>query len=322
MTVIGYHASHEQVHPRALLDHVRDAERAGFSAAMCSDHFAPWGRQQGHSGYAWSWLGAALATTSLPFGIVTAPGQRYHPAIAAQKIATLAAMFPGRFWAALGSGEALNEHITGDPWPPKPVRNERLLECVAVMRALLDGDEVCHEGLVTVDRARLWTLPTETPALLAAAVSPETAGWAAGWADGLITVNGEPDRLRGVVDAYRSAGGRGPVVLQVHLAYAATDDEALRLAHDQWRTNVFDNSVCWDLELVEQFEAIAQHVRPDDVRSSVLVSSDAGQHAQWIHDHLALGFDQIYLHHVGQEQREFIDVFGTKVLPQLQDGAR
>ncbi len=322
MTVIGYHASHEQVHPRALLDHVRDAERAGFSAAMCSDHFAPWGRQQGHSGYAWSWLGAALATTSLPFGIVTAPGQRYHPAIAAQKIATLAAMFPGRFWAALGSGEALNEHITGDPWPPKPLRNERLLECVAVMRALLDGDEVSHEGLVTVDRARLWTRPTEAPALLAAAVSPETAGWAARWADGLITVNGAPDRLRGVVDAYRSAGGRGPTVVQVHLAYAASDDEALRLAHEQWRTNVFDNSVCWDLELVEQFDAIAQHVRPDDVRSSVLVSSDPAQHAEWLHDHLALGFDQIYLHHVGQEQREFIDVFGAKVLPQLGVGAR
>ena len=112
MTLIGYHASHEQVHPVALLDAVRSAERCGFHAAMCSDHFAPWSQRQGHSGYAWAWLGAALATTSLPFGIVTAPGQRYHPAIAAQKIATLAAMFPQRFWAALGSGEAVNEHVT------------------------------------------------------------------------------------------------------------------------------------------------------------------------------------------------------------------
>jgi probable non-F420 flavinoid oxidoreductase len=288
---------------------------------MCSDHFAPWSRRQGHSGYAWSWLGAALATTGLPFGIVTAPGQRYHPAIAAQKIATLGAMFPGRFWAALGSGEAMNEHVTGDRWPRKDVRNARLLECVDVMRRLLAGDEVSHEGLVTVDRARLWTRPDEPPPLLAAAVSVETARWAAGWADGLITVNGERERMRQVADAYREAGGRGPVALQVHLSYATTDEEALRIAHDQWRTNVFDNTVCWDLELVEQFDAIAESVEPHQVCRSVLVSSDVERHAAWLHDLAELGFDALYLHHVGQEQHAFIDAFGSHVLPQL-DGAR
>src|SRR5690554_6560764 len=116
MTVVGFHASHEQVHPAGLLDAVQRAEEAGFSAAMCSDHWAPWSERQGESGYAWSWLGAALARTSLTFGVVTAPGQRYHPAISAQAIATLAAMFPGRFWAALGSGQNVNEHITGHAW--------------------------------------------------------------------------------------------------------------------------------------------------------------------------------------------------------------
>jgi probable non-F420 flavinoid oxidoreductase len=321
MTIIGYHASHEQVHPAVLLESVRSAEDAGFTAAMCSDHFAPWSRRQGHSGYAWSWLGAALATTDLPFGVVTAPGQRYHPAVAAQKIATLAAMFPGRFWAALGSGEAMNEHITGDRWPRKDARNARLLECVDVMRALLRGEEVSHDGLVIVDRARVWTLPPEPPPLLAAAVSEQTARWAATWADGLITVNGAVDRMRAVVDAYRDADGAGPVVLQVHLSYALSDDEALRLAHDQWRTNVFESPVCWDLELVEQFDEIGEHVQPDAVRTSVLVSSDVGRHAAWLNDFAALGFDQLYLHHVGQEQREFIDVFGAKVLPQLEVAA-
>src|SRR5918992_1069159 len=119
MTVVGIHASHEQVHPAALLDAVRAAEAAGFGAAMSSDHFVPWSERQGHSGYAWSWLGAALQATSVPFGIVTAPGQRYHPAIVAQAIATLGELFPGRLTVALGTGEASNEHITGDPWPPK-----------------------------------------------------------------------------------------------------------------------------------------------------------------------------------------------------------
>ena len=164
---------------------------------MCSDHFAPWSERQGHSAFAWSWLGAALQATDLSFGAVNAPGQRYHPAIIAQAIATLSAMYEGRFWVALGSGESANEHITGAAWPRKELRNQRLRECVEVIRALLAGEEVNHDGLVTVDRARVWTLPETQPLLLAAAVSAETAGWAAEWADGLATVAQPPEALRG-----------------------------------------------------------------------------------------------------------------------------
>ena len=122
-------------------------------------HLAPGSERQGESGFAGAWLGAARGTTALPFGVVTAPGQRYHPAIAAQAIATLGAMFPGRFWAALGSGEAMNEHVTGERWPTKAERDARLRECVDVIRALLAGEEVTHHGHVTVDRARVWSLP-------------------------------------------------------------------------------------------------------------------------------------------------------------------
>src|ERR1700709_2194108 len=136
MTVIGFHCSHEQITPAQLLLDVQRAEEAGFTAGMSSDHFSPWSTRQGESGFAWSFLGAALATTELPFGVVNAPGQRYHPAIIAQAIATLAQMFPGRFWMALGSGQALNEHITGDRWIPKPERQARLLEAVGIIRAL------------------------------------------------------------------------------------------------------------------------------------------------------------------------------------------
>src|ERR671912_419494 len=132
MPVIGFHASHEQIHPAVLLDAVRVAEQVGFTAAMCSDHFQPWSERQGHSGFAWSWLGAALAVTPMSFGTVCAPGQRYHPAVVAQAAATLAEMYPGRFWLAVGSGEALNESITGQSWPPKPERNARLLESAAM----------------------------------------------------------------------------------------------------------------------------------------------------------------------------------------------
>lgn len=318
MTIIGFHASHEQIPPGDLLDAVVLAEEVGFTAAMCSDHFSPWSERQGQSSFAWSWLGAALQATSLPFGVVNAPGQRYHPAIIAQAIGTLASMYEGRFWAALGSGENSNEHITGDVWPRKDVREQRLRECVDVIRALLAGDTVSHDGLVTVDRARLYTRPARPPLLIGAAVSEQTAAWCAEWADGLITVGTKPEAVRRVLESYREAGGTGPAHLQVHLSYAADHATALDIAHHQWRSNVFASPVCWDLAEVAHFDEASKHVRPDDMHEAVLVSSDPGQHAEWITDLAAVGFDGIYLHHVGQTQREFLEAFGAKVLPDLE----
>ena len=321
MTVIGFHCSHEQIAPAQLLHDVRAAEDAGFTAGMSSDHLSPWSSRQGESGYAWSWLGAALATTTLPFGVVTAPGQRYHPAITAQSISTLGQMFPGRFWAALGSGEASNERVTGGDWPRKEVRDARLLECVDVIRRLLHGEEVSHDGLVTVNRARLWTLADPVPGLVGPAVTPQTAARHAAWADGLISVNQPADVLRGVLDAYRDAGGRGPARLQIHLSWAPTEDDALAIAHDQWRSNVLGPPVAWDTESVEAFDLIGESVTPEQVRGAVLVSADLGQHTQWLQEYVAMGWDELYLHFVGKEQARFIDAFGEHVLPQLSPSA-
>jgi len=318
MAAIGIHASHEQVPPSELLDAMRAAETAGFERAWSSDHFSPWSARQGESGFAWSWLGAAMQATSLPYGVVNAPGQRYHPAIVAQAVATLAELFPGRLSVALGTGEFSNEHITGAPWPDKAVRNARLRECVDVIRALLAGEVVDHDGLVRVDRAKLWTLPAEPPPLLGTAVSVETAGFVGGWADGLITINQPRVHLERMLAAFREAGGDGkPVAVQVHLSWAETEEEALRVAHHQWRTNVFPPPVPWDTATVEAFDAIGEKVRPEDVRAAVLVSADLARHAAWIRDLADVGFDAIYLHHVGREQRRFIEAFGEHVLPAL-----
>lgn len=318
--LIGFHASHEQVHPAVLRDSAVQAEQAGFDAVMCSDHLAPWTSAQGHSGFTWSWLGAALqATDHIPMGSFHAPGQRYHPVISAHAMATLAAMFPGRLpWVAVGSGEALNEHVTGDRWPSKPERMQRLRECVDVMRALWRGEEVSHRGLVTVDRARLWSLPEVPPELVAGAVSAETAAWAADWADGLITVNQPTDDLRRVLAAYRDRGGRGPARLQVHLSWDPDADRALAIAVDQWKGNCVPTDLAWNLEHPEQFEAATAHVPDHVVAENVLVSADLGQHTAWLQEYLDLGFDELFLHFVGQDDDAFLAAFGSQVLPQLR----
>lgn len=319
MVPIGFHASHEQFTPRDLLECVQLAERVGFDAAMSSDHFQPWSERQGNSGYAWSWLGAAMQATSLPFGVVSAPGWRHHPAVLAQAVATLLQMFPGRFWVALGSGEAMNDHITGEGWPSKPERNTRLKECVDVMRALWAGETVHHAGRVRVDEAKLWVRPQAPPMIIGAALTPATAEWVGGWADGLITVNKPSDQLKLLVDAFRRGGGIGkPMFLQVHLSYAASDGEARDEAYRQWRTNILDSAVLADLRMPAQFDAAAALVRPEDLDGHVRISCDLERHAEWLREDVALGFSGLYLHNVGRDQRTFLQQFGEHVLPRLR----
>ena len=280
-----------------------------------SDHFSPWSERQGESGFAWSWLGAALQrTTRCRSGWCARPGQRYHPAIIAQAIATLVEMFPGRLWVALGSGEASNEHITGDRWPDKRVRNARLRECVDVIRALLRGEEVTHDGLVRVDRARLWTLPDEPPALIGAAVSVETAPWRGGWADGLITVHQPPASSAASSTPSARAAARASRCVQVHVSWAPTDDEALAgrprpVAHQR----LLAAGLLATSRRVEHFEAAARHVPSrGPARPSVLVSADPARHAAWLARAAEVGVRRALRAPRRQEQQAFIEVFGEQ----------
>jgi coenzyme F420-dependent glucose-6-phosphate dehydrogenase len=318
MAIFGYHASHEQFKPSTLLKYVQAANQAGFSRISCSDHFHPWSDRQGESGYAWSWLGAAMQATPLTFGVVCAPGQRYHPAIIAQAAATLSEMFPQRFWVALGSGQALNEQITGDFWPEKNVRNLRLKECADVMRALWTGETVTHYGLVSVEAAKLYTRPAVAPLIIGAAITPPTAQWLGSWADGLITVSQPYEKLKQVVEAFRRGGGEGkPMYLKVQMSYAADEETALQGAFDQWRTNIFQSPVLSDLRHPQQFEAIAEFVQPEDMYKYVRISADPQQHIAWLKQDIELGFNELYLHNVNREQQAFIEVFGKQVIPEL-----
>jgi len=319
MINIGYHASHEQFKPSTLLHYVQLAQQAGFTAASSSDHFHPWSNRQGESGFAWSWLGAALQATSLSFGVVNAPGQRYHPAIIAQAAATLADMFPERFWMALGTGQALNEQITGTGWPSKADRNARLKECVDIIRALWDGQTFTHKGLVTVEEATLYTRPAIRPLLFGAAVTPQTAEWVGSWADGLLTISQPAEQLKNVVDAFRRGGGEGkPMHLKVQLSYSRSETSARQGAYDQWRSNIFPNSVLTDLRRPEQFDMAGSMVDLSAVDKMVRISADTSQHVAWLQEDIALGFEQLLLHNVNLEHEPFISDFGERVLPALR----
>ena len=320
MTQIGYHASHEQFAPSELVTYVVAAEAAGFDCAKSSDHFQPWSERQGQSGFAWSWLGAAMQATRFGHGIISAPGYRYHPAILAQAAATIGEMFPERLWLSLGSGEAINEAITGEAWPEKAERNARLRECVDIIRALFAGEEVTHRGRVTVIEAKLYSRPRHPVPLFGAAVTEATARFVGSWADGLLTVGGDIDTVRKVVTAFRENGGEGkPVHIQHALSWAKTEDDALAHALDQWSPVAIGGEAAWDLRRPRDFDQAARLVSGDDIRESVAVSADLGQHGAWLADLAKLRPAAIHLHCVGRNQAEFIDTFGSHVLPALRN---
>jgi len=318
MVKIAYHASQEQFPPSALLHYADLAERTGFHAIHSSDHFQPWNERQGQSGHTLSWLGAAMRTSSLPFGLICAPGPRHHPAIVAQAIATLGEMFPGRLWIALGSGEAINERPVDARWPSKSARNGRLLESFHIIKQLLAGNTVSSDGFSYLKEARLYTLPAMPPRVFGAAISEETAHWMGGWAEGLLTVGCPLDRLKRVIERFGDGGGIGkPIYVKVQLSYARSRATAYADAFQQWRTNILDNSLLAELWQPAQFEAAARFVKPEDLNETVYISNEPQQHIEWLKAYNALDIDTLILHNVNREQETFIRDFGEKVIPLL-----
>lgn len=313
---IGFHASHEQFKPSRLLNLVQRAEQSGFQAVLSSDHFHPWSNKQGESGFAWSWLGAAMQATSMEFGTVNAPGQRYHPAIIAQAVATLDELFPQRFWLCAGSGQALNENITGEKWPSKESRNIRLKESVEIMRELWKGEYVSHKGMVSVENAKLFTKPSSLPAVFGAAITEKTARWLGDWADGIITVSKPEKELEKVVSAFQERAGREkPMILKVQMSYALSEDAAWQSAWQQWKNNIFSSKLLSEINTADQFDDLGAMVKPEDLRGHVIAGSSADLFIEKIKTFEAMGFEKIILHNVNEQQEEFVDFFAKEVLP-------
>jgi G6PDH family F420-dependent oxidoreductase len=303
------------------------AEEHGFSGVMAADHFQPWVPQQGQAAFVWNVMTAIGERTKGDVGPgVTCPSFRMHPAIVAQASATLAAMYPGRFWLGLGSGEALNEHVVGGYWPETAERIARMFEAIELIRKLFDGagKDVKHDGRwYRLESTRLWTMPDAPPPIYVATAGPITAKKTGALCDGIITVGAAEEKIETVFEKFEE-GARGagkdpstmPRILQLHLSWAPTDEQALQNAITEW-PNGGMKFPKQDIRSPHDFAQMAKLVRAEDFQGRMLISSDPEAHRREIQKYLDMGFGQVYLHNVGRNQAEWIEVFGRDVLPAL-----
>jgi G6PDH family F420-dependent oxidoreductase len=315
----------EQFHPTDIVRYCELAEAHGFRGVMAADHFQPWVPQQGHAPFVWNVLAAVAEHTEGDLGPgVTCPSFRFHPAVVAQASATLEAMHPGRHWLGLGSGEALNEHIVGTYWPEAPERIAMMFEAIEIIRKLFTGKDVKHSGrYFKLETTRLWTLPDTPPPIYVATAGPVTAKKTGALCDGIITVGAPLEKIGGIFAKFdegaRSAGkdpDTMPKIMQLHLSWASTEEEALANAMTEW-PNGGMKFPKQDIKSPHDFEQMAKLVRPEDFTGRLLISSDPDAHRAEIQKYLDLGIDRLYLHNVGRNQEEWIKVFAAEVLPKL-----
>jgi coenzyme F420-dependent glucose-6-phosphate dehydrogenase len=326
MPVLGYSAALEQFGPTELIRWSQEAEEAGFGGVMAADHFHPWVPQQGQSPQVWPWMGAlGTATRRVTFGPgVTCASYRYHPAIIAQSAATLATMYPGRFWLGIGTGEALNEHVVGGEWPDAPVRLERMVESVEVIKQLFTGKKTRYSGKhIRMESARLYTRPDKPCPIYIAASGPKTAETAGRLADRLITPAAPHEKLKMLIENFEKGArevGKDPAtmpkLLQLHVSWGATHEQCVEQVAKEW-PNGGIKAPKQDIRSPEDFAKFAKMVRPEDFTERVFISTNLDEHRQHIQAFFNLGFNEMHVHNVGRNQSEFIRAYGEAVIPKL-----
>jgi G6PDH family F420-dependent oxidoreductase len=319
MTMIGYTMMCEQAGPKQLVRDVVLAEEAGFDFAVISDHYFPWLDSQGHSPYAWSVLGAAAqATDRIPLmTYVTCPIRRYHPAVVAQKAATMQLLSDGRFTLGLGAGENLNEHIVGGGWPIAAARHEMLEEAVEIIRALWTGATVTFRGNhFDVESAKIWDLPDTAPPIGIAVSGPSSCRLAGQHADMMIAV--EPRAELGQM--FDDAGGSSkPRVGQIALSYDPDQDAALERAMGQFRWFTGGWRVNAELPLPASFDQASRTVSEEDVLEKMPCGPDLEKHVAGIRQFESAGFTHVALIQVGADtQEQFMAWAATELLPALR----
>lgn len=315
MPAIGYTLSSEEHHPTDLVEYARQAERARFDFLSISDHYHPWTSEQGESPFVWSTLGGvAAATEDIDVGVgVSAPIIRMHPAVYAQAAATAAAMFDGReFYAGVGTGENLNEHVVGEHWPEHAVRLEMLAEAVEVIKKLWSGAEISHHGdHYTVENARLFTLPAEQPPICVSAYGEETARAAAEFGDGFWSVGPQE-----TVETWADHGGEGPRLCQLQTCVADSEAEAIETAHRKWPNSALPGQLSTELPTPVLFEQAVEMVSQEDIaEGSVITDPDPQTHIDNIQQALDAGYDHVYTMQIGDDQTALVELYREEVLP-------
>lgn len=315
---LGVGFSSEELGPNEIVHAAARAEEAGFTTGWVSDHFHPWLDAQGESPFVWSVLGGvATATERMHFGTgVTCPTVRLHPAVVAQAAATAQCMFDGRFWLGLGSGEALNEHITGARWPEASVRLEMLGEAIEIIRELWSGKQVSHYGPhFTVENARLYTLPGRTTPIYVSAFGTASATLAAQCGDGLISTKPDPNLLA----EFAHLGGAGPRLAQVKVAWANSVGRAEELASSLWPTSGLEGELSQELRTPAQFEQAVSPLHREDVLKNFACGPDPQKHIDAIVKYRDAGYDEVYVTQVGDDQDGFLQFYEREILPQLDE---
>jgi G6PDH family F420-dependent oxidoreductase len=314
---IGYFLSCEEYTPAELLEQAKAAERAGFEALWISDHYHPWLDEQGQASFVWSMIGALSQACRLPVTTaVTCPTMRIHPAIIAQAAATSAVMHEGRFTLGVGTGEALNEHILGDHWPPADQRLAMLDEAVAVIRELWTGKMVEHQGeYFVVENARIYTLPDEPPKVYMSGFGKKSADLAARIGDGFICTMPDADLVRRFRD---NGGGDKPAQAGFKACYASTEEEALRIAHEKWRSEGIPGELLQLLPTPRHFEQASKLVTPEMLKESYAAGPDPERQLAMIEQFAKAGYDEVYVASIGPHYRELCDMYAREVLPRLR----
>jgi G6PDH family F420-dependent oxidoreductase len=310
----------EQSPPDRLVSDVQQAEQVGFDFSVISDHYQPWLDEQGHSPYAWAVLGAAAqATERIPLmTYVTCPTMRYHPAVVAQKAATVQILSGNRFRLGLGSGENLNEHVVGQGWPAVGVRQEMLREAIDIINALFDGPgRVNYRGrYFDVEQAKLWDLPDQRVPIGVAVSGAASCRLAGEKADVMVAVQPKAE----LVEKFHQAGGQGkPIVGQVALCYDPDRDAAVRRAHEQFRWFGLGWKVNADLPNPDGFAGATQFVAPEQVAEGIACGPDVEEHVNAIKPFVDAGFTEIALVQIGAEhQQPFFEWAERELLPALR----
>jgi coenzyme F420-dependent glucose-6-phosphate dehydrogenase len=316
---LGFALSSEEHPPSELVRQAVQAEEAGFAFIGVSDHFHPWVKAQGHAPFVWSVLGAiAQATDRLRVGTgVTCPTVRIHPAIIAQAAATTACLMPGRFFLGVGSGEALNEHILGDRWPPAPERLEMLEEAVGVIRLLWQGGSQDHDGKhYTVENATVFDLPDTPPDIVVAGAGSKAASLAARVGDGFWGTAPDPDAL----ETFESGGGAGkPKYGQITVCWAEDEEQAKKTAYQIWPNAAVKGQLSQDLPTPKHFEDAAEMVTEDDVAATVVCGPDVARHAERVKQYADAGYTHLYIHQVGPDQDGFLRFWERELRPALAE---